>query len=75
MGGIQPFEGETRVAKAEQVSDTLDSVIEVTAEIDRTNEALSDLDDQLKILSQKHETYKALSTMVKRKMRRLSSEL
>lgn len=75
MSALQPFEGETRVAKADSIRETEQSVYEVARAIDDSNEALDDLNSTLAIMAEKHQTYKIKASKARKLMRRLSTEL
>lgn len=75
MAGIQPFEGETRIAKPETIDETLDAVVATSREVSRANDSLDELNDSLKTMSMHVAMYKEKSAEAKRMMRRLSTEL
>ena len=75
MGAIAPLEDDNRIAKADTIRQTSESVYEVTRQIDETNEELDDLNEGLRILADKHELYKIKAARARKLMRRLSSEL
>lgn len=75
MDSIQPFEGKTRVAKAEDIQATSESVYAVAKAIDESNDMLDDLNEGLKMLKDKHEVYKIKAQRAKKMMRSLSVEL
>ena len=75
MSGIQPFEGETRIACEQSISDTAESVHDVVKETTRSNAALDDLNDGLDQLERQVRLYKLKSEEARKKMRRLSSQL
>ena len=75
MSGIQKIEGETRVAKADAISETEETVFAVTRQIDESSECLDDLNETLKMAIDKHELYKIKAARARKLMRRLTSEL
>ena len=75
MPGIQPFEGETRMAAEGTICDTADSVHDLVKETTRSNAALDDLNDGLDQLERQVRLYKLKSEEARRKMRRLSTQL
>ena len=75
MPGIQPFEGETRIAREQDIADTAESIHDMTREATRSNAALDDLNDGLDQLEKQVRIYKLKSEDVRKKMRRLSSQL
>lgn len=75
MQGIQPFEGETRIATETSIIDTAESVHDVIKETTRSNVALDDLNDGLDQLERQVRLYKLKSEEARKKMRRLSSQL
>lgn len=75
MSGIQPFEGETRIATETSIIDTAESVHDVVKETTRSNAALDDLNDGLDQLERQVRLYKLKSEEARKKMRRLSSQL
>ena len=75
MSGIQKIEGETRIAKSQEIADTEEAVFAITREIDESNECLDDLSETLKMAIDKHELYKIKAARAKKLMRRLTSEL
>lgn len=75
MQGIQPFEGETRIACEQSISDTAESVHDVVKETTRSNAALDDLNDGLDQLERQVRLYKLKSEEARKKMRRLSAQL
>lgn len=75
MSGIQPFEGETRIAYEQSISDTADSVHEMVKQVTRSNAALDDLNDGLDQLDSQLGLYRLKADEARKKMRRLSSQL
>lgn len=75
MSSIQKIEGETRVAKADVVSETEESVFEVVRQMDETNQCLDDLNETLKMAIDKKELYNIKAQRARKLMRRLTSEL
>lgn len=75
MSAIQKIEGETRVAKADVISETEETVFAVTRQIDESSECLDDLNETLKMAIDKHELYKIKAARARKLMRRLTSEL
>lgn len=75
MSAIQKIEGETRVAKADVVSETEETVFAVARQIDESNGCLDDLNETLKMAIDKHELYKIKAAQARKLMRRLTSEL
>lgn len=75
MAGIQKIEGETRIAKSQEIADTEETVFAIAKEIDASNECLNDLNETLKMAIDKHELYKIKADRAKKLMRRLASEL
>lgn len=75
MPAIQKIEGETRVAKADAVRETEETVFAVARQIDESNECLDDLNETLKMAIDKHELYKIKADRARKLMRRLTSEL
>ena len=75
MPGIQKIEGETRIAKSQEIADTEEAVFAIAKEIDASNECLNDLNETLKMAIDKHELYKIKADRAKKLMRRLASEL
>lgn len=75
MSSIQKIEGETRVAKADIVSETEESVFEIVRQIDETNQCLDDLNETLKMAIDKKELYNIKAQRARKLMRRLTSEL
>ena len=75
MSAIQKIEGETRVAKADTISETEETVFAVTRQIDESNECLDDLNETLKMAIDKHELYKIKAARARKLMRQLTSEL
>ena len=61
MPGIQPFEGETRIASEASIIDTAESVHGVVKETTRSNAALDDLNDGLDQLERQIKLYKLRS--------------
>ena len=74
MGAIEPL-GDVRIAKADEISATTDSIYAVAKEIDQSNECLNDLNAGLKLLQEKHELYKIKADRARSMMRKLSTEL
>lgn len=75
MSGIQKIEGETRVAKADTIGETEETVFAVARQIDESSECLDDLNETLKMAIDKHELYKIKAARARKLMRRLTSEL
>lgn len=75
MASIQKIEGETRVAKANVVSETEESVFEIVRQMDETNQCLDDLNETLKMAIDKKELYNIKAQRARKLMRRLTSEL
>ena len=75
MAAIQKIEGETRVAKANVVSETEESVFEIVRQMDETNQCLDDLNETLKMAIDKKELYNIKAQRARKLMRRLTSEL
>lgn len=75
MGDLAPFSENDRIATAESIKKTSESVYEIAKKIDRANEELDDLNEGLKILASKHEVYKVKAAKAKKLMRNLTSEL
>lgn len=75
MPGIQPFEGETRIAPETNIIDTAESVHDLVKETTRSNAALDDLNDGLDQLEKQVKLYRLKSDETRKKMRRLSSQL
>ena len=75
MAAIQKIEGETRVAKADVVSETEESVFEIVRQMDETNQCLDDLNETLKMAIDKKELYNIKAQRARKLMRRLTSEL
>lgn len=75
MSSIQKIEGETRVAKADTISETEETVFAVVRQIDESNECLDDLNETLKMAIDKHELYRIKASRARKLMRRLTSEL
>lgn len=75
MPGIQLFEGETRIAREQDIADTAESVHDMARETTRSNAALDDLNDGLDQLERQMRLYKLKSEEARKKMRRLSSQL
>lgn len=75
MSAIQKIEGETRVAKADVVSETEESVFEIVRQMDETNQCLDDLNETLKMAIDKKELYNIKAQRARKLMRRLTSEL
>lgn len=75
MSSIQKIEGETRVAKADVVSETEESVFEIVRQMDETNQCLDDLNETLKMAIDKKELYNIKAQRARKLMRRLTSEL
>lgn len=75
MSAIQKIEGETRVAKANVVSETEESVFEIVRQMDETNQCLDDLNETLKMAIDKKELYNIKAQRARKLMRRLTSEL
>lgn len=75
MSAIQKIEGETRVAKANVVSDTEESVFKIVRQMDETNQCLDDLNETLKMAIDKKELYNIKAQRARKLMRRLTSEL
>lgn len=75
MSAIQKIEGETRVAKADVVSETEESVFEIVRQMDEANQCLDDLNETLKMAIDKKELYNIKAQRARKLMRRLTSEL
>ena len=75
MSSIQKIEGETRIAKANVVSETEESVFEVVKQMDEANQCLDDLNETLKMAIDKKELYNIKAQRARKLMRRLTSEL
>lgn len=75
MTSIQRIEGETRIASADSISETEESVFEIAHRIDESNVCLDDLNETLKMAIEKHELYKIKSARTRKLMRKLASEL
>ena len=75
MSAIQKIEGETRVAKADVVAETEESVFEIVRQMDETNQCLDDLNETLKMAIDKKELYNIKAQRARKLMRRLTSEL
>lgn len=75
MSSIQKIEGETRIAKADIVSETEESVFEIVKQMDETNQCLDDLNETLKMAIDKKELYNIKAQRARKLMRRLTSEL
>lgn len=75
MTSIQPIESNGRICKAEQINEVEESIIELSDELAKSNDALDDLDFALDIVQERHYSYMAKSKKVRNKMRKLSSEL
>lgn len=75
MSSIQKIEGETRIAKADVVSETEESVFEIVRQMDETNQCLDDLNETLKMAIDKKELYNIKAQRARKLMRRLTSEL
>lgn len=75
MTSIQPIENNGKICKAEQINDIETSVIELSDELKKSNDALDDLDFALDVVQERHYSYMAKSKKVRNKMRKLSSEL
>lgn len=75
MTSIQPIEGSGRIRKAEEINEVETSVIELSDELAKSNDALDDLDFALDVVQERHYSYVVKSKKVRNKMRKLSSEL
>ena len=75
MTSIQPIENNGRVCKAERINDIEKSVMELSDELAKSNDALDDLDFALDVAQERHYSYMIKSKEVRNKMRKLSSEL
>ena len=75
MTSIQPIESNGRVCKAERINEIEESVMNLSDELAKSNEALDDLDFALDVVQERHCSYMAKSKKVRNKMRKLSSEL
>lgn len=75
MAGIQPFEGETRIARSEIIDETADEVSATTREINRANDSLDDLTDALQQMDIGLREYSKKAAVAKQMMRRLSTKL
>lgn len=75
MSAIQKIEGETRIAKADTIGETEETVFAVARQIDESSECLDDLNETLKMAIDKHELYKIKAARARKLMRRLTSEL
>lgn len=75
MTSIQPIEGNGRICKAEEINEVETSVIELSDELKKSNDALDDLDFALDVVQERHYSYIVKSKKVRNKMRKLSSEL
>lgn len=75
MSGIQPFEGETRIAKSETIDETTDEVAATTREINRANDSIDDLTDALQQMDISLREYNKKAVVAKQLMRRLSTKL
>ena len=75
MSDIQPIEINGRICKAEQINEIEESVMSLSDELAKSNEALDNLDFALDVAQERHYSYMAKSKKVRNKMRKLSSEL
>ena len=75
MAGIQPFEGETRIARSEAIDETTEEVAATTREINRANDSLDDLTDSLTQMDVSLREYNKKAAIAKQMMRRLSTKL
>lgn len=75
MTSIQPIDSNGRICKAEQINEIEESVMELSDELAKSNDALDDLDFALDIVQERHYSYITKSKRVRNKMRKLSSEL
>lgn len=75
MDSLAPLGGDNRIAKADNIRQTSESVYEVARQIDQANEELDDLNEGLKILAGKHEVYRIKVDRAKKLMRKLTTEL
>ena len=75
MAGIQPFEGETRIARSEIIDETANEVVATTREINRASDSLDDLTDALQQMDIGLREYSKKAAVAKQMMRRLSTKL
>nr|UVY04206.1 MAG: hypothetical protein [Bacteriophage sp.] len=75
MTSIKPIENNGRVCKAERINEIKESVMELSDELVKSNDALDDLDFALDVVQERHYSYMVKSKKVCNKMRKLSSEL
>lgn len=75
MTSIQPIESNGRICKAERINEIEESVMDLSNELAKSNEALDDLDFALDVVQERHCSYMAKSKKVRNKIRKLSSEL
>lgn len=75
MSGIQPFEGETRIARSEIIDETANEVVATTREINRASDSLDDLTDALQQMDIGLREYSKKAAVAKQMMRRLSTKL
>lgn len=75
MTSIQPIDSNGRICKAEQINEIEESVMELSDELAKSNDALDDLDFALDVVQERHYSYITKSKRVRNKMRKLSSEL
>lgn len=75
MDALAPLGNDNRIADADNIRKTSESVYDVTRQIDQANEELDDLNEGLKILASKHEIYKIKVDRAKKLMRKLTTEL
>lgn len=75
MASIQPIESNERICKAERINEIEESIMSLSDELAKSNEALDDLDFALDVVQERHCSYMVKSKKVRNKMRKLSSEL
>lgn len=75
MTSIQPIESNGRICKVERINEIEESVMDLSNELAKSNEALDDLDFALDVVQERHCSYMAKSKKVRNKIRKLSSEL
>ena len=75
MTSIQPIDSNGHICKAEQINEIEKSVMELSDELAKSNDALDDLDFALDVVQERHYSYMTKSKKVRNKMRKLSSEL
>lgn len=75
MTYIQPIENGGKVHKAEEISEIETSVVDLSNELAKSNDALDDLNFALDVVRERHSSYVCKKKKVRDKMRKLSSEL